>query len=138
MSEPIVSVIVPAYNSSLYVGETIDSVFAQTFPDFEIVLTNDASPDTLALEAVLARYTDPRLRYIKLDANKGISGARNACISAARGEFVAFLDGDDKWKPKYLERMVAAMRADPGLSMLYSDCVAFGPSPFAGQTHMGR
>lgn len=138
MSEPIVSVIVPAYNSSLYVGETIDSVFAQTFPDFEIVLTNDASPDTPALEAVLARYTDPRLRYIKLDANKGISGARNACISAARGEFVAFLDGDDKWKPKYLERMVAAMRADPGLSMLYSDCIAFGPSPFAGQTHMGR
>ena len=111
-------------------------MFAQTFPDFEILVTNDASPDTLALETVLARYTDPRLRYLKTDVNKGISGARNTCIRAARGEFIAFLDGDDKWKPEYLERMSGIMRADPGLSVLYSDCVVFGSTPFAGRTQM--
>jgi glycosyltransferase involved in cell wall biosynthesis len=136
MALPVVSVIVPAYNVSQYIAETLDSVLAQTFPDFEILVTNDAAPDTPALETVLARYTDPRLRYLKTDVNKGISGARNTCINAARGEFIAFLDGDDKWKPEYLERMLAAMRADPGLSVLYSDCIAFGSTPFAGRTHM--
>jgi glycosyltransferase involved in cell wall biosynthesis len=136
MSEPIVSVIVPAYNVSQYIAESVDSVLAQTLPDFEILVTNDASPDTLALETVLARYSDPRLHYLKTDVNKGISGARNTCIRAARGEFIAFLDGDDKWKPEYLERMLDIMRADPGLSVLYSDCVVFGSTPFAGRTHM--
>jgi glycosyltransferase involved in cell wall biosynthesis len=136
MSDPIVSVIVPAYNVNQYIAETVDSVLAQTFPDFEILVTNDASPDTLALETVLTRYTDPRLRYLKTDVNKGISGARNTCIRAARGEFIAFLDGDDKWKPEYLERMLGIMRADPGLSVLYSDCVVFGSTPFAGRTQM--
>jgi len=128
----------PAYNASQYIAEALDSVFEQTLPDFEILVTNDAAPDTPALEAVLARYTDPRLRYIKCDVNKSASGARNACIRAARGEFVAFLDGDDKWKPKYLERMLSVMQADPGLSVLYSDTIQFGDTPFAGQTHMSR
>ena len=136
MSEPIVSVIVPAYNVSQYIAESVDSVLAQTFPDFEIVVTNDASPDTLALETVLAGYTDPRLRYLKMDVNKRVSGARNACIRAARGELIAFLDGDDKWKPEYLERMSPPMRADPGLTVLYSDSIVFGSTPFAGHTHM--
>ena len=138
MAEPVISIVTPAYNASKCIAEALDSVFAQTFPDFEIVVTNDASPDTPALEAVLAGYTDPRLRYVKIDVNKRVSGARNACIRAARGEFVAFLDADDKWKPQYLERMVAAMRADPGLSVLYSDIISFGPTRFAGQTHMSR
>jgi glycosyltransferase involved in cell wall biosynthesis len=136
MTEPVVSIVTPAYNVSQYIAEALDSVFAQTFPDFEVLVNNDGSPDTPALEAILARYTDPRLVYVKNDVNKGISGARNACIHAARGEFVAFLDGDDKWKPEYLSRMVATMRVDPGLSVLYSDCIPFGPTPFAGRTHM--
>ena len=136
MTEPVVSIVIPAYNVSQYIAEALDSVFAQTSPDFEVLVNNDGSPDTPALEVVLARYTDPRLVYIKTDVNKGISSARNACIRAARGEFVAFLDGDDKWKPEYLRRMVDAMRADPRLSVLYSDCIAFGPTPFAGRTYM--
>lgn len=138
LADPVVSVITPAYNASQYIAEAIDSVFAQTFQDFEIVVTNDASPDTPALEAILAGYADPRLRYVKIDVNKRVSGARNACIQAARGEFVAFLDADDKWTPKYLERMVATMRSNPGLSVLYSDIISFGPTRFAGQTHMSR
>jgi glycosyltransferase involved in cell wall biosynthesis len=137
-AEPAVSVITPAYKASQYIAEALDSVFAQTLQDFEIVVTNDASPDTPTLEAVLARYTDPRLRYVKIDINKRVSGARNACIRAARGEFVAFLDADDKWKPQYLERMVATMRSNPGLSVLYSDIISFGPTQFAGRTHMSR
>ena len=102
MAEPVISIVTPAYNASKYIAEALDSVFAQTFPDFEIVVTNDASPDTPALEAVLAGYTDPRLRYVKIDVNKRVSGARNACIEDARGG-LAFLDADDKWKPQYLE-----------------------------------
>ena len=134
--KPVVSVVIPAYNASQYIAESLDSVFAQTLPEFEILVTNDAAPDTPALESVLARYTDPRLIYLKTDVNKSASGARNSCIRAARGEFVAFLDADDKWKPEYLARMVAAMRADPGLSVLYSNCIWFGPTSFAGQTYM--
>ena len=65
MAEPVISIVTPAYNASQYIAEALDSVFAQTFPDFEIVVTNDASPDTPALEAVLARYTGPAAALCK-------------------------------------------------------------------------
>ena len=137
-TEPVVSVLLPAYNSSRYIEDALDSLIAQTFPSFEALVTNDASPDTPELEKVLARYEDPRIIYVKLEVNRGVGGARNACIRVARGEFVALLDGDDKWDPRFLEKMVARMRAEPDVDVLYSDSLAFGPTPIAGQRHMSR
>src|ERR1700730_1568273 len=97
---PTVSVIIPAYNTALYIVETLDSVFAQTFRDFEVILINDGSPDTDKLEQVIEPYRE-RIVYLK-QKNGGPSAARNAGIGWSRGEYIAFLDSDDSWLPQYL------------------------------------
>src|SRR5262252_9042330 len=86
---PTVSIIVPAYNVAPFISETLDSVFSQTFKDFEVIVINDGSPDTRELESTLERYLD-RITYLK-QANRGAAAARNAGLAVARGEFVAFL-----------------------------------------------
>jgi glycosyltransferase involved in cell wall biosynthesis len=131
---PAVSIVVPAYNVSQFIAETLDSALAQTFTDYEIIVVNDGSPDTARLEEVIGPYRD-RLVYLKQE-NKGISGARNAGIRAARGEFIALLDGDDLWEPTFLERQVGEMRRRPDLDLLYCDTVLFGNTPLSGQTFM--
>src|SRR5947209_18801381 len=97
---PAVSVIIPAYNAAQYIGEALDSVFAQTFTDYEVIVVNDDSPDTAELERALAPYRE-RVVYIKQE-NRGPGGARNTAILKARGECVALLDSDDVWLPTFL------------------------------------
>src|SRR5712671_2294711 len=87
---PAVSVIIPAYNSAAYIAETLESVFAQTLADFEVIVINDGSPDTDQLEKVLEHYRE-RIVYLKQE-NRGPSAARNIGIRSSRGEFLAFLD----------------------------------------------
>ena len=132
--EPAVSVIMPAYRSAAYIAEALDSVFAQTFRDFEIVVVNDGSPDTEELERVLASYRG-RIVYLKQE-NRGVSAARNAAIRAARAPLVAMLDPDDLWEPEYLEVQVGMMRADPTLDLLYPNALIFGDAAHAGRTYM--
>ena len=131
---PAVSVVVPAYNVAPYIAETLESVFAQTFKDFEVVVVNDGSPDTAELERALAPYL-ARLVYLKQE-NAGPSAARNAAIRRARGRWVALLDADDVWLPTYLEEQLAAFDADPGLDLVYSDAMLFGDGGLAGRTFM--
>jgi glycosyltransferase involved in cell wall biosynthesis len=133
-SSPRVSVVIPCYNSAEFIAETLNSVFAQTFQDHEVIVVNDGSPDTDAFEQAIAPYL-PRLVYLK-QRNTGPSGARNNAIRAARGEFVAFLDSDDQWLPTFLEEQVAAFDADAGLDLLYSDGIIFGAGPLVGRTLM--
>jgi len=97
----MVSIIIPAYNVAPYIGETLDSVFAQTFADYEVIVINDGSPDTEDLERALARFID-RINYLKQE-NRGASVARNTGLHAARGQFIAFLDADDVWLPNSLD-----------------------------------
>src|SRR5579885_2847170 len=85
MAQPLVSAIIPAYNAAGYIREALNSIFAQSFPDFEAIVVNDGSPDGGALESVLASYSDTRLRYLR-KTNGGLSSARNAGIAAARGK----------------------------------------------------
>ena len=106
---PQVSVIIPAYNVADYIAETLDSVFAQTFVDFEAIVVNDGSPDTERFERAMQPYID-NIVYLKQE-NGGAGAARNAGLRAARGEFVAFLDGDDVWLPNYLEQQMKFIRA---------------------------
>src|SRR5580658_5003046 len=87
---PKVSVIIPAYKTAAFVAETLNSVFGQTFRNFEVIVINDGSPDTAELEVALQPYRD-RIRYIKQE-NKGLPGARNVGIGLARGELLAFVD----------------------------------------------
>jgi glycosyltransferase involved in cell wall biosynthesis len=102
---PNLSVIIPAYNAAPYIGEALQSVFAQTFADYEVIVVNDGSPDTAELERVIAPYR-AQLNYLRQE-NRGASAARNAGLTAARGELVAFLDADDVWLPSYLEEQVS-------------------------------
>ncbi len=129
-----VSVVIPAYRASAYICEALDSVCAQAQPPGEIIVVNDGSPDTDALEQVLARYPD-RITYLKKE-NGGVSSARNAGIRAARGKWLAFLDADDIWMPNYLEVQLAYLREHPGTDMVFPNCQYFGGGSLDGQLTM--
>jgi hypothetical protein len=109
---PLVSVVIPCYNRAHLVGRAIDSVLCQSFPDWEVVVVDDGSCDGLA--AALRSYVEvPRVRLVCHARNLGEPTARNTGISAAFGRFVAFLDSDDEWRPRKLERQIAAVMAMP-------------------------
>ncbi len=133
-ASPLVSVIVPAYNVAGFIKEALDSAFAQTFTDYEVIVINDGSPDSQELERVLEPYME-RIHYIKQE-NRGLSGARNTAVRAARGQFIALLDADDAWLPDYLEAQTARMLADTTLDVLYPDALVFGDAPEAGKHFM--
>jgi glycosyltransferase involved in cell wall biosynthesis len=129
----LVSVIIPAYQVAPYIAETLDSVFAQTVTEFEVIIVNDGSPDTNELELALKPYLE-RVRYIRQE-NRGAGGARNRGVQEAHGEFVAFLDGDDLWLPNFLEKQLEFLRQG-GYDLVYADALLFGDSPVAGKTYM--
>lgn len=133
---PAVSVIIPAYNAAALIGETLDSVLAQEFEDYEIVVVNDGSPDTPALEQALRPYAE-RIVYLTQE-NGGPGRARNTAIHASRGRYVALLDADDLWEPNYLSVQVAALEEDPTLDVVYSNGVIFGDGPGAGNELMAE
>ncbi len=132
---PKVSVIIPAYNISRFVAETLESVFAQTFTDFEIILINDGSSDTPTLKAGLAPFFD-RIVYAE-QPNSGASRARNAAICLSRGDLLAFLDGDDLWLPEFLSESVDFIERND-FEMVYSDALLIGEPLFAGKTFMEK
>jgi glycosyltransferase involved in cell wall biosynthesis len=123
----------PAYDAAPYIGETLDSVFQQTFTEYEVIVVNDGSPDTEDLERTLDTYA-PRIRYIK-QKNLGAAAARNEGLRAAQGEFIAFLDADDLWMPKYLEEQLKFLREN-ALDLVCADAMHFGDTPLAGKTYM--
>jgi glycosyltransferase involved in cell wall biosynthesis len=121
---PRVSIIIPSYNTAQLIAACLDSIFAQTFRDFETIVVNDGSPDTPELEKALQPYLD-RIVYIK-QVNKRAAGARNTAIARARGEFLAFLDSDDTWLPNHLESQMKQFDADPALCLVYANAVFVG------------
>lgn len=108
---PRVSVVIPAYNRGDVVGAAIDSARAQTVSDIEIIVVDDGSTDDT--ESVVRSYDDSRVRYLSHGENRGRSAARNTGIDAARGEYVAFLDSDDRWLAHKLERQLARLESRP-------------------------
>jgi len=130
---PKVSVIIPAYNISAYIAETLDSVFAQTFTDYEVIVVNDGSTDSERLKAALAPFLK-RIVYAE-QANLGASQARNAAICLSRGELLAFLDGDDVWLPEFLASQINFLEKN-NLEMVYCNALLFGEQFFAGKTFM--
>jgi glycosyltransferase involved in cell wall biosynthesis len=117
-----VSVVIPAYNSAAFIGETLDSVFAQTFTEYEVILVNDGSPDTADLEKAISPYGE-KLTYIR-QQNGGAGAARNTAVEASRGELIAFLDADDIWNADYLSLQIAFLDQN-SLDMAYCDAVVF-------------
>ena len=130
----LVSVIIPAYNVERYVKEALDSVFSQTYQHFEVIVVNDGSPDTPALEQILQPYLD-RIVYLKQE-NRGLSGARNTGLRAAKGDFVALLDADDIWLSDYLDKQVTYLRENPDKDLVYCNAEFFGDGIAAGQLWM--
>lgn len=132
-SAPKVSIIIPAYNISDYIAGTLDSVLAQTYKNYEIIVVNDGSKDTEELEVVLEPYFD-YIVYANQE-NGGAAKARNTAISLARGELLAFLDGDDIWYPQFLDASVNFLEKSNS-EMVYCDAELFGEQLFAGRTFM--
>ena len=114
---PFFSVIVPVYKSRQWVGRAIESILAQTFEDFELILVDDGSPDDSV--EVIAQYTDPRMKLIQQE-NRGRGGARNRGIEASTGTWITFLDPDDQWLPGLLEDYYRVISDHPGIDFCYS------------------
>ncbi len=128
---PRVSIVIPAFNASRDIAVALDSVFAQSFDDIEVIVVNDGSDDTEMLESVLVPYAS-RLHYIA-QTNQGAGAARNAALRAACGEYVAFLDADDRWLPGFLSEQVGYLDAHAECGLVYCDALITGESPLAGQ-----
>ena len=113
-----VSIVIPAYNASQYLAETIESVLSQTFTDFELLIINDGSTDNTA--EIVSFYSDKDNR-VKLfsQQNQGVSIARNTGIKIAKGEHIAFLDSDDKWLPNKLAAHIEHFHKTPDLGISF-------------------
>jgi glycosyltransferase involved in cell wall biosynthesis len=118
----LVSVIVPCYNRADIVGETIDSLLAQSYQSFEIIVVDDGSTDNT--RDVLLAYTDPRVRYF-FKSNGGLSAARNFGLDQAAGEFIAFLDSDDLWHAWKLESQIRLFERHSDVGLIWSDMSTF-------------
>jgi glycosyltransferase involved in cell wall biosynthesis len=127
---PYVSVIVPAYNSALYIVAALNSVLEQTYRDFEIIVIDDGSTDET--RAIAERYRDRGVRVI-WQPNAGPTAARNRGLTIAKGKLIALLDSDDLWEPTYLETMVQFLALHPETSIAFPDVLYFGISKFAGR-----
>ena len=130
---PGVSVIIPAYNVAAFIAETLDSVLAQTFTDYEVIVINDGSPDTEEFELVIEPYRE-RIRYLRQE-NGGASSARNAGLRIAKGAYIAFLDADDVWLPDYLEAQIQFIK-EQDCDLVCADAMITGDSHDAGKTYM--
>jgi glycosyltransferase involved in cell wall biosynthesis len=128
MKPPLVSVVIPTYNSRRLLESALAGVWAQTFQDFEVIVVDDGSTD--ATQAWLAGQRDPRLRVVA-QSNQGAAAARNAGARAARGEYLAFLDADDLWLPDKLERQMGLFGGPVQPSFVFSDGYWFqGDAPY--------
>jgi glycosyltransferase involved in cell wall biosynthesis len=114
---PSVSVVIPTYNRARTIERAIDSVLAQTFQDFEVIVVDDGSQDET--KGVLSRFGD-RIRLI-IQENRGVSAARNTGIQAAHGKWIAFLDSDDEWHPAKLEKQMGCLQKH-GATVCFARC----------------
>lgn len=109
MDDFLVSIIMPSYNCGQYVEETIRSVQAQTYQDWEIVFVDDCSTDDTVAKVAAIREQDSRIRLFRNRYNLGAAMSRNHALQEAKGRWIAFLDSDDLWHPKKLERQIRFM-----------------------------
>lgn len=120
-SQPLISVIIPVYNTELYLAEAIESVLAQTYQPFEVIVVDDGSTDG---SATIAKKYIPSIKY-HFQPNSGTAAARNKGIELAQGEFIAFLDADDLWVKEKLAWQIAAFESNPELDIVFGQVKQF-------------
>ena len=118
MQKGLVSVMMPAYNAAEFIAEAIDSVLAQMYPHWELLVVNDGSTDATA--EIVARYSDPRIKLIHKE-NGGEASARNVALDHSTGEFIAYLDADDAYLPHHLSVLVEYLQSHPDRDAVYTD-----------------
>ena len=114
----LVSIIMPSYNTALFIKETIQSVLNQTYTKWELIIVDDCSTDNT--DDVLGTIKDSRIRYFKNDKNSGAAVSRNKALREARGQWIAYLDSDDLWMPEKLEKQIRFMEAN-GYAFSYTN-----------------
>lgn len=112
----MISVVIPLYNKVHTIVNTLTTVMSQTYQDFEVVIVNDGSTDN-SIEVINEHFHDPRIKII-CQKNAGVSAARNRGIDEAKGDWIAFLDADDEWLPKYLETLINVSQKFPKANMI--------------------
>lgn len=134
--DAVVSIIMPSYNTGKFIGETIESVLAQSYTDWELIIVDDCSTDDT--DAIIEKYLeDDRIRYIKNERNSGAAVSRNKALREAKGKWIAFLDSDDLWDPKKLEKQIAFMEKN-GYHFSYTNYVEIDEcSNYNGKTVSG-
>jgi len=132
----LVTAAIPTYNRAPFLRGALESVFAQTFRDLEVLVVDDGSTDETP--AVLTSYRD-RIRVVHQE-NRGRSAARNRAVREARGRYLSFLDSDDRWPPEKLERQVPVLEADPSVAMVHGhvDVIDGEGRPLAEETRRHR
>ena len=108
--DSLVSIIMPSYNTGPFITESIDSVLAQTFTNWELIIVDDCSNDNT--NKILATFHDERIKYLKNKRNCGAAISRNRALREAKGKWIAFLDSDDLWYPEKLEKQLSFMEAN--------------------------
>lgn len=118
-AQPLVSIITPAWNAARFIGQTIESVLAQTAPSYEMLIADDCSTDDT--RDIIRAYAsqDARVVLVTCEQNGGPAAARNAALDRARGRYIAFLDSDDFWLPRKLERQLDVMQST-GAAITYT------------------
>ena len=107
----MVSIVMPSYNTEKYISESIESILAQTYPYWELLIVDDCSTD--GTDAAVEQYlSDTRIRYLKNECNSGAAISRNYALREAKGKWVAFLDSDDTWEPEKLEKQIDFMESN--------------------------
>ena len=121
--QPKLSVIIPLYNKAPYVRKALESVFAQTYTDYELIVVDDGSTDDSAAiaEDLLASRLSPFAFRLLKQKNAGVSAARNKGFSVSSGDYIAFLDADDWWEPTYLEKMAKLIEDYPDAGLYASN-----------------
>jgi glycosyltransferase involved in cell wall biosynthesis len=125
MPDPLISICIPAYKAERYIGETLASVGAQTFIDWELIVVEDGSHDsTEEIVRTFAQTVSQPVVFLRHDINRGLPGTRNTAIGQARGDWIALVDADDLWTPDHLEHAIACAR-QTGADLVHTGVTMF-------------
>lgn len=132
MWKKMISVVIPSFKMGQFIGEALESVAAQTYRNWEVVVVDDAGPEDgtrATVEAFAAKHPDHRVEYIRHAANRGVSVARRTAFQASQGEFIAFLDADDVFLPEKIAEHVAVLEENPECVLVHGSVILCGTLP---------